>query len=57
MSVYSTVSLYSYIEVFLGSIIRISLWARPSYSYFRIVSTDLPIETSYVLKPGQSKPG
>ena len=57
MSVYGTVSLKSNIEDFLGSMIRESLWARPSYSSLRIVSADLPTKTSYALKPGQSKPG
>ena len=57
MSVYGTVSLKSNIEDFLGSMIRESLWARPSYSSLRIVLTDLPIRTPYTLKPGQSKPG
>ena len=57
VSVYSTVSQISNIEDFLGSRIRESLWARPSYSSLRIVLTDLPIRTSYTLKPGQSKPG
>ena len=55
--VYSTVSQISNIEDFLGSRIRESLWARPSYSSLRIVLTDLPIRTPYTLKPGQSKPG
>ena len=57
VSVYSTVSQISNIEDFLGSRIRESLWARPSYSSLRIVPTDLPIRTPYTLKPGQSKPG
>ena len=57
VSVYSTVSQISNIEDFLGSMIRESLWARPSYSSLRIVPTDLPIRTPYSLKPGQSKPG
>ena len=57
VSVYSTVSQISNIEDFLGSRIRESLWARPSYSSLRIVLTDLPIRTPYTLKPGQSKPG
>ena len=57
VSVWSTVSLKSNIEDFLGSLIRESLWARPSYSNLRIVSADLPTKTSYILKPGQSKPG
>ena len=57
VSVYGTVSLISNIEDFLGSRIRESLWARPSYSSLRIILTDLPIRTSYTLKPGQSKPG
>ena len=57
VSVYSTVSQISNIEDFLGSMIRESLWARPSYSSLRIVSADLPTKTSYTLKPGQSKPG
>ena len=57
VSVYGTVSLISNIEDFLGSRIRESLWARPSYSSLRIVLTDLPIRTPYTLKPGQSKPG
>ncbi len=57
VSVYSTVSQISNIEDFLGSMIRESLWARPSYSSLRIVPTDLPIRTPYTLKPGQSKPG
>ena len=57
VSVYSTVSQISNIEDFLGSRIRESLWARPSYSSLRIILTDLPIRTSYTLKPGQSKPG
>ena len=57
VSVYSTVSQISNIEDFLGSMIRESLWARPSYSSLRIILTDLPIRTSYTLKPGQSKPG
>ena len=57
VSVWSTVSLRSNIEDFLGSLIRESLWARPSYSNLRIVSADLPTKTSYILKPGQSKPG
>ena len=57
VSVYSTVSQISNIEDFLGSMIRESLWARPSYSSLRIVPTDLPIRTPYALKPGQSKPG
>ena len=57
VSVYGTVSLKSNIEDFLGSMIRESLWARPSYSSLRIVSADLPTKTPYTLKPGQSKPG
>ena len=57
VSVYGTVSLISNIEDFLGSRIRESLWAKPSYSSLRIVPTDFPIRTSYTLKPGQSKPG
>ena len=57
VSVYGTVSQISNIEDFLGSRIRESLWARPSYSSLRIVLTDLPIRTPYTLKPGQSKPG
>ena len=57
VSVYGTVSLISNIEDFLGSRIRESLWAKPSYSSLRIILTDLPIRTSYTLKPGQSKPG
>ena len=57
VSVYGTVSQISNIEDFLGSRIRESLWARPSYSSLRIVSADLPTKTSYTLKPGQSKPG
>ena len=57
VSVWSTVSFRSNIEDFLGSLIRESLWARPSYSNLRIVSADLPTKTSYILKPGQSKPG
>ena len=57
VSVWSTVSLKSNIEDFLGSLIRESLWARPSYSNLRIVPADLPSKTSYILKPGQSKPG
>ena len=57
VSVYSTVSQISNIEDFLGSRIRESLWAKPSYSSLRIILTDLPIRTSYTLKPGQSKPG
>ena len=57
MSVYGTGSLISNIEDFLGSMIRESLWARPSYSSLRIVPADLPTRTSYTLKPGQSKPG
>ena len=57
VSVYSTVSQISNIEDFLGSRIRESLWARPSYSSLRIILTDLPIRPSYTLKPGQSKPG
>ena len=51
-------------QIFGLTLLIIGIWAwripdtlGPSYSYFRIVSTDLPIETSYVLKPGQSKPG
>ena len=57
VSVYGTVSLISHIEDFLGSMIRESLWARPSYSSLRIVLADLPTKTPYTLKPGQSKPG
>ena len=57
VSVYGTGSLISHIEDFLGSMIRESLWARPSYSSLRIISADLPTKTSYTLKPGQSKPG
>ena len=57
VSVYGTVSLISYIEDFLVSMIRESLWARPSYSSLRIVLADLPTKTPYTLKPGQSKPG
>ena len=57
VSVYGTVSLISYIEDFLVSMIRESLWARPSYSCLRIVPADLPTRTPYTLKPGQSKPG
>ena len=57
VSVYGTGSLISNIEDFLGSMIRESLWARPSYSSLRIVPADLPTRTSYTLKPGQSKPG
>ena len=57
MSVYGTGSLKSNIEDFLGSMIRESLWARPSYSSLRIVLADLPTKTPYTLKPGQSKPG
>ena len=37
VSVYGTVSLISYIEDFLVSMIRESLWARPSYSCLRIM--------------------
>jgi len=37
VSVYGTVSLISHIEDFLGSMIRESLWARPSYSCLRIM--------------------
>ena len=57
VSVYGTDRLISNIEDFLDSMIRESLWARPSYSNLRIVSADLPTKTSYILKPGQSKPG
>ena len=58
VSVYGTGSLISNIEDFLGSMIRESLWARPSYSCLRInVPADLPTRTPYTLKPGQSKPG
>ena len=57
VSVYGTVSLISNIEDFLGSRIRESLWARPSYSCLRIIPADLPTRTPYTLKPGQSKPG
>ena len=57
VSVYGTGSLISHIEDFLGSMIRESLWARPSYSSLRIVLADLPTKTPYTLKPGQSKPG
>ena len=57
VSVYGTGSLISNIEDFLGSMIRESLWARPSYSSLRIISADLPTKTPYTLKPGQSKPG
>ena len=57
VSVYSTVSQISNIEDFLGSRIRESLRAKPSYSSLRIIPTDLPIRTPYTLKPGQSKPG
>ena len=37
VSVYGTGSLISNIEDFLGSMIRESLWARPSYSCLRIM--------------------
>ena len=37
VSVYGTVSLISHIEDFLGSMIRESLWARPSCSCLRIM--------------------
>ncbi len=57
VSVYGTGSLISHIEDFLGSMIRESLWARPSYSSLRIVLADFPTKTPYTLKPGQSKPG
>ncbi len=57
VSVYGTVTHLPHLEAFLGSMIRVGLWAKPSYSHFRIAAADLPTTTPYVLKPGQSKPG
>ena len=57
VSVYGTVTGSPHLEAFLGSMIKAGLWARPSYSHFRIATADLPTMTPYVLKPGQSKPG
>ena len=52
VSVYGTVNLNSHLEGFLGSLIRTSLWARPSYSHLRIIkSADLPALSPYLLKP------
>jgi hypothetical protein len=52
VSVYGTVTLVSHYEVFLGSLIRVSLWARPSYSHLRVNGpADLPASPSYMLKP------
>ena len=52
VSVYGTVTLISNYEVFLGSMIRVSLWARPSYSHLEVnESADLPTNSSYLLKP------
>ena len=32
--------------------IRVSLWAKPSYSAFSLSSADLPTEPAYGLEPG-----
>ena len=52
MSVYGTVTLVSHYEVFLGSMIRASLFPKGSYSHLRVNEpADLPANSSYMLKP------
>ena len=57
VSVYGTVSLISHIEDFLGSMIRVSLWARPSYSYLGVKSRRicLPGPPTYLNPDNQNR--